>query len=126
MKIKKETITAMWLFVVINMLSTGIISFMKPEFLKGIQNCHEGAPENISILLLAAIIMMEIPIAMVFLSRILKKESSRWLNIVAGIITILTIFLGGSKDPYYLFSGTIEVICLLFIIYSAWSKSITD
>ena len=71
-------------------------------------------------LMLAAAVMMEISIAMIFLSRVLKYRANRWANFIAGIITIVWVLGGGSTYPHYLLMGTIEVVCTLLIIWYAW------
>ena len=66
---------------------------------------------------------MEIPIAMVILSRILKYRANRWTNIIAGTIMaavqILTLFIG-IPTIYYVFFSVIEIACVLFIVWTAW------
>jgi TRAP-type C4-dicarboxylate transport system permease small subunit len=63
---------------------------------------------------------MEIPIAMIFLSRILKYRANRCANIIAGVITIAYVIVGGSTSPHYVFFATIEVVCILLIVWFAW------
>ena len=68
---------------------------------------------------------MEIPIAMVLLSLILKHKANRLANIVAGsiktIVMILTMFIGPTL--YYVFFGTIEIATTIFIVWYAWNWS---
>jgi len=65
-------------------------------------------------------ILQAIPIAMVVLSRFLDYQFNRWMNIVAALITIL--YIVGGMDTYvsYIFFMTIEVACLLYIIFISW------
>ena len=74
-------------------------------------------------------ILMEIPMAMVLLSRILKPRANRWANIGAGIIETVAVLLTSFILPafhltgtssYYLFFGAIEVICTSMIVWYAW------
>src|SRR5262249_38668849 len=74
-------------------------------------------------------IHMEIPIAMVLLSRILKPRANRWANIVAGVIEtaavlltqfVLPVFHLTGTSSYYLFFGTVEVACTALIVWYAW------
>jgi hypothetical protein len=67
--------------------------------------------------------MMEIPIAMVFLSRVLKSGSNRWANIIAGAITIVFVIGGGDTYPSYIFFASVEVVCILLIVWYAWKLS---
>jgi hypothetical protein len=71
-------------------------------------------------LLLVFSILVEIPIAMIVLSRLLKYRANRWANIIAGIITILWVIGGGNISVSYIFFATIEVACMLLIIWYAW------
>lgn len=74
-------------------------------------------------------VLMEIPMAMIVLSLILKPGANRWANIVAGIIEtaavlltsfILPIFHITETSSYYMFFGAIEVVCTSLIIWYAW------
>ena len=73
--------------------------------------------------LLAAAILMEIPIAMVLLSRILNYRANRWANIISGIIMTLvqtaTLF-AGEPTKYYLLCSIIEIATTLVIVWLAW------
>jgi Sec-independent protein secretion pathway component TatC len=73
--------------------------------------------------LLAFAVLIEIPIIMIFLSRVLKHKANRWANIIASVITILFVIGGGSPYPYYVFFASVEVICMLIIIWTAWRWS---
>ena len=65
-------------------------------------------------------ILLEIPIAMIVLSRLLKYRANRWANIIAGVITILWVIGGGNISVSYIFFATIEVACMLLIVWYAW------
>ena len=71
-------------------------------------------------LMLVGAIMMEIPVAMIILSRVLKYGMNRWVNIITSIITIAFVVGGGVSYPHYIFIATVEVICLLLITWNAW------
>jgi len=72
-------------------------------------------------ILLAFAVLLEIPILMIFLSRVLKQKINRWANIIASIITILFVVGGASFFPYYYFFASVEVVCMLIIIQTAWN-----
>ena len=74
----------------------------------------------ISHLMLIGAIVIQIPIFMIFLSRILKHKINRVMNIGAAIITSIFVVGGGSLYPHYIFIATIEVVCLLLVIWTAW------
>jgi hypothetical protein len=104
----------------INVVVADIFSFMLPGFLGEVMaGSAAGFPITQGLLLVFAIIM-EIPIAMIFLSRVLNKRVNRWANIIAAVITIIFVISGGSLYLHYYFFAGIEVVCLLLIIWYAW------
>jgi hypothetical protein len=75
-------------------------------------------------------VLLESAIAMVLLSRILPYRANRWANISVGVIQIGANVqaLTGSlyRNLYFeLFTG-IELACLVFIIWSAWTWPHTE
>ena len=126
MSINKETakmdikvkLSTLWIVVMFNMAFADILSFML-EYSTG----HLPEIQATQGLMLIAAIVLEIPIAMIFLSRVLKYGANRWANIIAGIITILFVIGGGSTYLHYIFFATVEVLCLSFIIWYAWKWS---
>ena len=70
-------------------------------------------------LIAGAILVMEPAIAMVILSWILNYKVNRWVNIVIGALNILFVVRGG-HGPYYVFFATVEVACMLLIIWFSW------
>ena len=119
MKAKLQTL---WIFIMFNMIFADIFSFMYPGFLRQVL---EGGPvegtQITPVFLLIAATVTEIPIAMVFLSRLLKYGANRWVNIAGGVITILWVIGGGSTILHYIFFASIEVVCSLFVIWLAWT-----
>ncbi len=111
------------------MVFADIAGLMNPGTLKAMMNGEVGIQITQGILLAFAI-LIEIPIVMIFLSRILKYKMNRWANIVAGVITILFVVGGGSPFPYYVFFAFVEVVCMLAIIWTAWKwpnpESVSD
>lgn len=116
MKVKLSTL---WIVVMFNMVFADIVGFMNPGALEEIMTGAVGF-EITQELLLVFSILLEIPIAMILLSRVLKYRANRWANIIASVITILFVIGGGSAYLSYIFFATIEVVCLLLIIWYAW------
>ena len=103
-----------------NMVFADIFSFMYPGFLKQIMAGNADGTQVTPEFLLIAAIVTEIPIAMVFLSRLSKYGANRWVNIIGGVITILWVIGGGSTTLHYIFFASIEVVCSFVIIWLAW------
>lgn len=114
-----QKISLLWIVVMMNMIFADILSFMLPGFLNDILT---GAlPLEITqVTMLLFAMILEIPIAMIFLSRVLKGRANRWANIIAGLITIIFVIGGGSLTLHYIFFATVEVVILLLIVWYAW------
>lgn len=119
MEVMKVNLSTLWIFVMFNMVFADIVGFMNPGALENIMKGTVGL-EITQELLLVFSIVLEIPIAMIFLSRVLKYRANRWANITAGVITILFVIGGGSTYLSYIFFATVEVICMSLIIWYAW------
>ena len=120
MKDMKVRLSTLWVVVMFNMVFADILSFMSPGFLEGLATGSAGEIQITQGMLLVFAILLEIPILMILLSRVLKYRANRWANIVAAVITIVFVIGGGSTALHYLFFATIEVLLMLLIIWYAW------
>ena len=116
----KVRLSTLWIFVMFNMVFADIVGFMNPGALEDIMTGNVGI-EITQGLLLVFSILLEIPIAMIVLSRVLAYRINRWANIIAAVITILFVIGGGSATPSYIFFATMEVIGMSLIIWYAWT-----
>lgn len=112
----KAKLSILWIFVLFNMIYADIISLMDPT--SPIRKIIAGAPMP-SGGLLAGAILMETAIAMVILSFVLNYKANRWANIIIAVINIFAVITGG-QGSYYIFFATIEVLCMLLIIWCSW------
>jgi hypothetical protein len=112
----KVKLSLLWVFVILNMAYADILSLMDPTSI--IRGIMAGAPLP-SGGLLAGAIVMETSIAMVILSWVLSYKVNRWVNTIIGVFMIWQIVIGG-HGPYYVFFATVEVACILLIIWFAW------
>ena len=129
-KDRKVILSTLWIFVLFNYLYCDILGLMDSLLLKQYLTGTVDGLEITENFLFMGAILMEIPIAMVLLSRILNYRVNRWTNIVAAsiktIAMILTMFVG-TPSSYYLFFGIIEIASTIFIVYYAWTwKKKTD
>lgn len=121
----RERISVLWIVVMINMVFADICSFMLPGNLNDIMTGNTPFEITQEIMLVFAIVL-EIPIAMIFLSRVLKYRANRWANIIASVITILFVIGGGSAYLHYYFFAAVEVVIMLLIIRHAWKWTDSD
>lgn len=107
-------LSTLWVFMLFNYLYCDVMTAFDP-----LVTAELGRDA-----LLGASFLMELPIAMVLVSRVLPYRPNRWANVIAGLFLVVvqvgTQFVGGGPRPYYVFFSAIEICCLLFIAWTAW------
>jgi len=120
MKDRKVILSTLWIFVTVNYIFCDVLSIMESGFFNDLMTGAEVFNQEF---LLGAAILMEIPFAMIILSRVLKYKVNRWANILAGIIMtvvqFISFFIGGPPTLHYIFFSIVEIAGLLFIIWYA-------
>lgn len=116
----KVLLSTLWIVVMINMLKADILSLFIPAMAEELARTSVSTGASIPQLMLFGAIMGQLGIAMIILSRVLKYEINRRVNIVAGIVTIAYIWVGMTTYPHYIFIATVETFCLLLIVWFAW------
>jgi Family of unknown function (DUF6326) len=106
--------STLWIVVLFSMVFADVLSFITPGFQE------TGSVHVTQELLLVFAILLEVPILMVFLSRVLPHRANRVANIVAGVVTIVFTIGGGSLYLHYVFFAAVEVVCMALIIRYAW------
>lgn len=112
----KAKLSTMWIVVMFNMVFADIVGLLNPGALETMMAMK---PEPA--LLLVFSVLLEIPIAMIILSRLLKYRVNRPANIAAAVITILWVIGGGNTSASYIFFASVEVVCMGLIIRYAWN-----
>ncbi len=119
----KIKLSTLWIVVMLNLIFADILSIM-------VQLVDQSALDiigsDVQVTMAAAAIITNIPMLMIYFSRVLPYRINRSLNIIAAILTLLFVIGGGSTLPHYLICAGIEVLLLLFIIYSAYQWSHTE
>ena len=115
----KTLLSTLWIVVMINMLKADILSLYIPGATEELARTAGDTP--IPLLMLGGAVMMEISTLMILLSRVLKYRVNRWANIIMSLIAIAFVIGGGVSYPHYLFIAAVEVVCLLLIVWFAWT-----
>jgi len=113
----KARLSTMWIVVMVNMIFADIFSIMI-ELVKG--GTIDIIGSDVVMIMAIAALITNIPILMIYLSRVLKYKLNRILNIVAAIVTAIYIVGGASLFPHYIIIAGIELVFLAMIIISAW------
>lgn len=115
---KKDMISLLWVVVMLNMLKADILSLYVPGTAAELAKTAGETP--ITSIMLAAAIIMEIPLLMIVLTHMLNHSVNRWLNIISSILTIVFVWGGFVAYPHYIFIAAVETICLFLIFWNAW------
>ena len=122
----KVLFSALWIFLAVNYIYRDILTNMEPGTLQGYLAGKVGEITITQGFLLAGALMMEIPFAMVFLSRVLQGAANRWANCIAAFLMVVievgTMGLGTTPTLHYLFYSAIVIVCNLFIVWYAWKR----
>ena len=129
MKDMRVALSALWIFMMLNYLYCDVISLFDPAVLRDVVtgSSTSGSVQMTPDLLMASAALMEIPIAMILLSRVLAYRANRWANVVAAaflaLVQIGSLFVG-RPTSYYLFFSVIEVGALGLIAALAlrWTR----
>ncbi|MFW9973933.1 MAG: DUF6326 family protein [Candidatus Thorarchaeota archaeon] len=113
----KNKISTLWIFIMFNMLAADILGFMLPGTLQQIIDNPLGITAEF---MLIAAVMIEVPILMIFLSRILEYKLNRIVNFIGVAFTIFFIVALGATSLVYYFFMAIEILAMLLIAWSAW------
>jgi len=116
----KSKLSIFWIFATLNFLYCDVVTVM--DRARGFAAGSVGGIHITQGFLLGASVLVEIPIAMVLLSRVLPYRGNRLANIAAGItmtaVQLLTLVIS-VPTPYYAFFSVIEIACTSGIIWYA-------
>jgi putative effector of murein hydrolase LrgA (UPF0299 family) len=123
----KERLSVLWIFALLNYLYADVLALWA---MVGSRISGKLPPWA----LMGSAVLMEIPIAMILLCRLLPFRVNRLANIIAGAtVTLINGFLtfvpplvGWGRPPAlpeYLFFATIETVATSIIIWQAWTWS---
>ena len=116
----KVLLSTLWIVVMINMLKADILGGFIPGAIEEVVNTAVRVGASVPQLMLGGAVMGQLGIAMILLSRVLNQRVNRWANIIVSIINIAYIWGGMSAHPHYLFIASVETLCLLVILWTAW------
>ena len=121
---KKVLFSTLWIFVTMNYIFCDVFTLFHSESLKQLMTGEMGGMKINQSFLLSFSILMEMPMVMIVLSRILPYKSNRLANIIVALIMTLvqaaTLFTD-DNILHYIFFSIIEVGTTSFILYSAWN-----
>ena len=121
---RKVILSTLWIFATLNYLYCDVVGLMNPELLRQYLTGDVNGIHLTQGFLLGAGILIEIPMALVLLSKVLEYRANRWANVAAGsvmtAVQCLTLVLTPPAG-YYIFFSIIEIACTACIVWYAWA-----
>lgn len=117
---RKALLSTLWIFALFNVIFGDIHKFFRPGFLEEVMTGTVNGVQMADKFLLVAAILLEIPIAMILLSRVLKYRINRWANIILGALTIVIVIANGVTDLDDIFFVSTVIVALLLVVWRAW------
>lgn len=125
---KPQLLSLLWIFLVLNFIYCDVLALHDGGVLTSLINGRVGSLEITPVFLLAASFLMEVPIGMVVVSRLVRRSANRIANIVAASFMIVvqasSLFAGTAPSMSYVFFSAIEIGILVVILALAirWRK----
>ena len=123
----KVILSTLWVFVLINMIYADIIGVLRPGYIELLNQMSQKLSSG-TILIFS--VLMEIPILMILLSRILSINFNKIANYIAVPISVFYVIFGGLDNPpvSYIFFAIIEVFTMVFILLLSfrWKQPIVN
>lgn len=117
----KHLLPLLWTFLTVNYIFCDVFTLHLAKYLEAFLSGDVGGMQITEEFLLVFAFIMQIPMIMIPLSRLLSYKLNKYANIIAGIITTgvqtYTVFMGGTL--HYMFFSFFEISTGLLIIYLA-------
>ena len=117
----KEKLFTLWIFVTVNYIFCDIFTLFYSENLKQLMSGAMGGMDITETFLFAFSVIMELPMLMIVMSRLLPYKFNRLANIAVGIFMTLvqTATLFGDNMLHYVFFSIIEITTTIIIVWIA-------
>ena len=116
-------LSLLWLVVMFNMIYADILAFISafitPGVIDELMRGYSGTVKLSQELLLVSAVLIELPIIMIVLAKMLPYKINRLSNIFVALVTITFVGGGIETDPFFLFMASIEIIVMIYIIWTA-------
>ena len=122
----KDKLFTLWIFVTVNYIFCDIFTLFYSENLKQLMSGAMGGMDITETFLFAFSVIMELPMLMIVMSRLLPYKFNRLANIAVEIFMTLvqTATLFGDNMLHYVFFSIIEIATTIIIVWIAirWKK----
>ena len=116
----KATLSTLWIFILLNLIFRDIHEFFRFGLLEEITTGVVNGTAITEELLLVAGIILEIPLAMVVLARLLPYRVNRFANMLAAILMFLILLGNGYNDLDDVWFLGVNCLATVGIIYFSY------
>lgn len=116
---KKTRLSTLWIFLTLNFIFCDVFSLHYQKDLQNLLNGKVGDTPITQPFLLLFSIIMEIPMLMILLSRLLQYRANRTLNLIVAMLLLilqLSTLFWGENTLHYKFFSLIEILTCMAII----------
>ncbi|MBD3662569.1 DUF6326 family protein [Sulfitobacter aestuariivivens] len=113
-------LSALWLFILLNIIFRDIHQFVLASHIEMLMTGYYNGIEITEGLMLLGGFLVQVPIAMVLFSLLLKRRICRPVTVLAAIVTTGTLLSSSPTDMDDTFHLIIEIAALMAILWTAW------
>lgn len=122
----RAVVGALWLFATLNYLYCDVLSLHDRGYLNALLAGSVGGVVFTQQVMLAAGVLMTIPMVAVLVSRVAPHGVARWYSVVAGVVMsvvqVATLGFGTAPTLHYLYFSAIEIATTAFIVWFAVAR----
>jgi len=120
-KIENTTLlSVLWLFILLNIVFRDIHQMTLKSHLEMLLTGYYNGMKVTDWIMLIGAVLVEIPIAMVLFSHLLKDKWNRVANVIAAVLFTAVLLFTPPTDMDDVFHLTIELIAIGAIVWTAW------
>ncbi len=113
----KSELSTLWTVVTLNMITADVLSLYVPEVHEEFTEFADGREGD---LMLLGAILYQMPISMIYLSKVLPYKANRIANMVVAGLQSAAVIGAGITEPHYIVLGGAEVVWMSLIAWKAW------
>lgn len=123
----KVKLAALWTTLMFLYIYADYFQLKSPGTIENIMNLKTPIGPTTPGLLIIFSVLLIIPSLMIFLSIFLKPQTSKWLNIIFGLIygaisvLIIVTGIGDKWHAFFVLYNVVEVVIFILIIWQAWN-----
>ena len=120
---RQDLLSLLWIYLTVNYIYCDVFTLHLADYLEAFLAGDVGGMKITEEFLLIIAVIMQIPMIMIVLSRVLMFPVNKVVNLVAGVVTtsVQALSLTGGGTPHYMLFSFFEISTGLIIIYLAAS-----